>query len=282
MGDWLWKDIDIKLENLGETIVKGKNMWAKDYTYIFLPKGYGYDNYCFLLSDKCVHISSDKKSAYISICATMNIDLIYNPKLREEDKKYQRHKLTGEELFDRVYCDYEKTIIADSIKRQKKEKEERIKRYKRTKGKIICGKYTGNAYGNLDGKYRCQRYYSSFFKGDDFTTYSNSKFDKVHNVEELYTIIDNVSRYEYIQSEEIINAYIREMEMLREMKIAIDTHLEKKHNFNLPKTERSLYRVVTKTDSILKEQSEMLDVAIEKIKEEMLQRIDTLRKNWID
>ena len=110
MTDWIgWKDISLDDDLIGETITKGSGMWQKDYVYIKIPKGYGYDNYCFLLSAKCVHISNDKKAygSYFSIAHNMDIELIYDPDMREAGKKYKRYKLKGYELFDSIFDGYE-------------------------------------------------------------------------------------------------------------------------------------------------------------------------------
>lgn len=96
-NEWYgWKDIELDSNLIGDTINKGSGIFEKEYTYIKIPAGYGYDGYCFLLSSRCVH------NTYFSICHDMKIELIFDPELRENGKKYKRYSLVGRELNNRI------------------------------------------------------------------------------------------------------------------------------------------------------------------------------------
>lgn len=77
-----WRNIEISNELIGDTVEKGSGYWKKEYTYINIPTGYGYDGYIFLLSNNCVHDNFGNEHlwfSYFSICHDMKIELIYNP-----------------------------------------------------------------------------------------------------------------------------------------------------------------------------------------------------------
>jgi hypothetical protein len=203
-----WKDISIPNNLIGETIKKGSGIFEKEYTYINIPPGYGYDNYCFLLSSSIVHESSNGKEHWFSICHDMKIELFYSPDAREEGKRYKRYKLTGYELFENIFDSYETDFIADMVAREKKKAEEKEKRDKKTYGKIVCGIYKGNVYSELDPRYRSENIVKAYFYTG--SSYSNSKFSKVQNVKREFVIAENVSKQTYIELEELLNKSLSE------------------------------------------------------------------------
>lgn len=126
-----WKDIEIDKELIGDTIEKGSGVWVKEYCYINIPDGHGYDNYSFLLSANCVHYAIKKEShSYFSIADDMNIELVYNPEKRETEKRYKRYKMTGYELFENIFKEYEINFKEASRIRLEKERLEKEKREK--------------------------------------------------------------------------------------------------------------------------------------------------------
>lgn len=274
---WSWKDISISEELIGETIEKGKDMWKKEYTYIMLPKGYGYDGYCFLLSDNCVH------DGYISINSDMKIELFYAPDKREEDKKYKRYKLTGKELFDKVFKDYEVNYERKYAERVKKEALAKEKRDKSIIGTIYCGVYQGNAYNDMDFKYTKDMTMKAYFSANGSSTYMNSKFQKVQNMKIKFVIKKEVSRYNFWRCEEIINAYLYEIETfetsLNILKSIYKRKTDWKEREKLGKILRTQYQIRTNTEDIIKEEMESLERHIEELKKRMLSRLNELLTN---
>lgn len=271
---WSWKDISISEELIGETIEKGKDMWKKEYTYIMLPKGYGYDGYCFLLSDNCVH------DGYISINSDMKIELFYAPDKREEDKKYKRYKLTGKELFDKVFKDYEVNFEREYEERAKKEALAKEKRDKAIIGTIYCGIYQGNAYSDMDYKYMKDLGAKAYFSGNGHSTYMNSKFQKVQNMKIKYVVMKNVSRYHFLRYEDIINTYLSEIEIFEKtLNILKSIYLRKtdwKEREKLGKETRKQYQIKTDTEDIIKEEIDSLEKHIEEMKKRMTRRLNDL------
>ena len=281
---WIWKDIDVSTEQIGETIKKGSGTWEKEYTYIKIPKGYGYDNYCFLLSDNCVHFSTSTKDYYISINSSMKIELVYDPELRETDKKYKRYKLTGEELFEQVFKDYEINFAREYEERTKKEALQKEKRDKSIIGTIYCGIYEGNVYCGVEPKYMHDFELKSYFSGNRHSTYMNSKFQKVQNVQIKFVIKKNVSRYDFLKYENIINAYLSEIEIFVNMQEVLkkkylyktDWKEREKH---LGKIERKKYDVKTDTEDILEAEIDGLEERINELKIRMTSRLNELINN---
>ena len=257
-----WKDIAVSGDLIGDVITKGSGMWEKEYRYIKVPERYGYDNYVFLLSEKLVEPSSDKKTWYFTICDDMKIELFYNPELLEEGKRYPRYKMTGLELIEKIFEQYEIDFDKECEERLYLERTIKEKRDRANIGKVICGNYTGNIYGNTYNNYNYQPYLTSFFKGKA-GTYSNHQFSKVQNVHREFTIRE-MSKYHFLRFEEIINAYIREYEMYKHMEEMLTSCLARKKN------------IVTYTESIAEEQLSHCRSAIEEVKKKLQERLDEL------
>lgn len=258
-----WKDITVPRKLIGETFTRGSGTWQKEYTYIFIPKGYGYDNYCFLLADSLVHLYSGNSDEYwFSICHDMKIELFYSPEHREEGKKYKRYKLTGYQLFEEIFDEYETNFAWESAERLRKEQEKKDKRDKKNMGTVICGQYTGNVYGSIYNEYQYQDYLTSFFKSEG-GAYSNKKFNKVQNVKREFKIME-MSKYHFLEYEDIINAYLNEYEMYKKMYDQLNTYLDR------PK------KIVTKTEDIAKEQAAYCKKAMEEVKQRLQKRITVL------
>lgn len=241
-----WKHIPLDKKILGNTIIKGKDFWKKEYTYILIPPGYGYDNYCFMLSSNCFHYHNG--SECFSLHSDMTIELFYNPDSKEPNKKYKRYTLTSLELYKTVFMPYEKA------------KEEReLKREKTKKGVCICGKYNGNNSLYDIYKYQKQTVFKAFFKEN--RCYYNQNFDKVINVECVFEIANKMSRYDFNRLEDFMNKYIFKYQCYL-------SQLEA-----LKKTDPGIPSLLKKQNRIIKEYEEIVETIktylINKVNEEI-------------
>lgn len=273
---WIgWKDISLENDLIGETVSKGKDIWKKDYTYIKTPKGYGYDNYCFLLSSNCVH------SSYFSICDDMNIELVYDPDLREEGKKYKRYKLKGYELFELVFKDYEINFFKESEDRNRMEREERERKDRKKIGRCVCGIYKGNnSIYDTDLKYKSDFDFKAYFQLENGSRYANKRFDKVENVRVIYEICSGISKYEFNKWEDIINAYLGEFQQYYVTSETLKKKLECNRNYS--KVERWLYpelMVETKLEDITESVLKANEKAWKEVQERLQKRIEKLQSN---
>lgn len=218
-----WKDIELEYDLIGEQFTKGSGMWEKNYRYISIPNGYGYDNYVFMLSEKLICLEPDSNNlSYFSVCDDMNFELLYNPSLRETGKKYKRYKLSAKELYKKIFEPYESVL--EQIKDEAREK---INNRNRSKiGKIICGRYTGNIYGTPYNKYNYQNSFCSFFTMDRHI-FSNNTFEKVQNVQVEFVIIDNISKYDFLRYESLINEYISDYNLYFNMYLQLTIQLNR-------------------------------------------------------
>lgn len=266
MPQWTgWKEISIPSELVGDSITKGDGYYKKEYRYIKMPLGYGYDGYVFLISEKLLVQFDylDQMHYYVKICDDMTFELFYDPKLREDKKRYKRWKLTVHELFDRIIEQYKDGIFQKEYAMQQEKKAQKEKRDKSIIGTIVCGRYTGNLYGNIYEEYRYQDYLTSFFKCDA-GTYSNQKFSKVQNVNLEFVIIKNISKYHFLLHEELINAFINEYETYANIKDILEHQLMHSKNHN------------TGTEDILEKQLENCIQAMEEVKKRLISRITEL------
>lgn len=264
---WYWKDIMISHNLVGETIKKGNGKWEKEYTYIKIPPNNGYDNYCFLLSDSLVHYSPARNKWWFSICFDMQIQLIYDPELRECGKKYKRYKLSGIELFEQIFKNYEVSFKTECIEREKKRVSEKEKRDRANTGEIVCGRYTGNVYSGKQPKYRSEDTLKAFFTNDKNSAFSNSRFDKVKNVNVEFVVFKGISKYHFGLYEDIINAYLRDIDMYKKMCETLKVRINNK------------YKVVTKTEDIVLAQYEHCEQSIEETRKRLRERIEIMLKN---
>lgn len=269
-----WKDIRVSGSMIGDTIKKGSGIWEKEYTYIEIPQGYGYDNYCFLLSEKLVHISIEGREWWFSICHDMKIELFYLPEKREDGRKYKRFKMTGYELFENIFKDYEVNFKKEYEKQLKEEREARIKRDKSKIGTIICGIYMGNNYDNGNLKYSKDETLRAFF--DSGKAYSNGKFSKVQNVRKEFVIMENVSKHDFVEMETIINGYLEEYMLYKNTRIRVCRFAERKEQVKESRTLMKLYpEALVKTDlsDIRDRQITFCDMAMDDIKKRLNERI---------
>lgn len=277
--DWYWKDIEINNELIGDTIKKGSGYYEKEYVYIKIPNGCGYDNYGFWLSSNCVHI--EKTTTYISICFDMKIELIYDNEKREVGKKYKRYKMTGEELFDNILKDYEINFQKEWLERERVKQEKKEQNNKKNIGKIVCGIYKGNySVFDYDNHYRRDEIFRAYFKSKG-GRYSNKKFQKIENVKVYFDIVENISKYEFELLENIINAYLIEYNVYYDRVKAYEKSLEIKYT----KTElkcRPELRVCTDLEDINEHIYEENKKAMEEIKVRMLKRIEKIRNDRKD
>lgn len=226
--DWYgWKDIKVSCSLIGDSIKKGSGGWEKEYTYIKIPHGYGYDNYCFLLSSACVHYSASEDYWWFSVCHDMKIELIYDVELREQGKRYKRYKLSGRELFNTVFKDYEVNFAKESEEKAKKDKAMKEQKDKSVKGQIVCAKYRGNFHSFGDVHYRRDTCFKAYFMGYNNSTYCNHQYDKVRNVKVEFVIFDNISKHEFFQYETIINAYLSDFDMYMGMLQSLEDRLRR-------------------------------------------------------
>lgn len=271
---WIgWKDISIEQILIGDTVTKGKDIWQKNYTYICIPTGYGYDGYCFLLSSKCVG------ETYFSICNDMHIELFKHPEQREPGKKYPRYKMDGYELFEKIFRDYEINFEAEYLKRLKKEEQDKEHREKSIKGKCICGIYTGNIYGNSYNGYIYDAKCRAFFASDEGCTYQNKKFQKVKNVNCHFVVCD-MTKYEFSKWEDIINAYLEEYDFYYYQAEALRKHIEKSKNKS--KIEMKYHPeclVRTDIEDLHTDMLVKLEEIMQKIRERLKNRIEMLKKS---
>ena len=193
-----WITIRLDDEDLiGKTIEKGSGWYKKEYVYIKIPKGYGYDNYCFLLSKKCI------VDNYIDIAENMNIELIYDNDFREAGKRYARYKFSGKELQEKIFELYEDDCYA--IKEKKHA--DKIKRNKEKLGNCICGIYQGNnSLFDHELKYRKDDFYTAYFRYNN--RYSNQHFSRVENVKVIFSIDIEISKNDFDELEKDINKYL--------------------------------------------------------------------------
>lgn len=224
-----WKDVRIPSSLVGDCVTKGTGRWEKDYTYIKIPQGFGYDGYCFLLSSACVHLGSDYW--WFSICHDMRIELIYDVELREDGKRYKRYKLSGRELYDTVFKEYEVNFKKESDEREAKKQAAKEKHDKSTMGKIVCAMYEGNFYPDDNLKYLRDFSYKAYFIGYNASTYCNHKFDKVRNVKVNFVVFENISKYHFLQYETIINAYLSDFSMYMDMIHSLEKRLNRLQSF---------------------------------------------------
>ena len=257
-----WKDIVVSADLIGEKITKGSGYFEKEYRYIKVPANYGYDNYVFFLSEKLVNQSSDNNSWWFSICNDMKIELFYDPLLRKDGKRYVRHKMTGHDLVENIFKHYEVDFKKECEDRFQTERAKKEKNDKANIGTVICGRYTGNIYGDVDNRYNSQSYLSAFFQSTS-GTYSNHNFSKVQNVDQEF-IVMKMSKYHFLQYEEIINAYVKEYDMYKDMADTLDKHIKKSK------------KIVTRTENIATEQLSHCNFAIEKVKKALFERLNEL------
>lgn len=265
----IWKDIRVSAEWIGDEVDKSTSYLSKVFTYIKIPDGYGYDNYCFLLSSRCVHSNLKLKSdsLYISICFNMKIELFYDPEKRAGKKKYKRYKLSGEELYEQVFKDYEVDFIKESEERLKREREEKEKRDRKNIGKVICGLYQGNYYPDNDLKYMQDLVPKAYFIGDKNSTYCNHKFDKVQNVKKLFVIFEGISKYHFGEYEAIINEYLNDYYMWQNM------------YERLCQRESEKKTIVVNTEHLIHEPKELCERAMNEVLEMLQERIEKLLEN---
>lgn len=212
-----WKDVDISKDLIGATITKGSGYYAKEYFHIKIPSGYGYDGYVFLLSKKIVGYSSDDDEGWFSICDDMNIELFYDPDLRETGKRYPRYKMTGYDLYENIFKKYEDFLYEERQTQRLAETAAKEKRERANIGTVVCGRYLGNIYGYLrsGNNYQSQDYLCSFFKSNA-GVYSNHEFQKVQNVKVEFPVM-KISKYHFLRYEAQINDFIREYELYKNM-----------------------------------------------------------------
>lgn len=257
-----WKEISVDSELIGEKITKGSGYYEKEYRYIKIPTGYGYDGYVFLLAESIVGHIAELNSWWFSVCDDMKIELFYDPELREAGKRYKRYKITGYELVENIFKEYERDIEKECEERIKAERAAKEKRDRANIGTVICGRYTGNIYGNEYNNYNYQKHLCAFFRSEA-GTYSNHKYSKVHNVDREFVIME-MNKHHFLQLEDIINAYIGEYEMYKNMYETLTKHLER------PK------KIVTHTDDIAKEQLSLCQAAKDQVKIKLQERLEEL------
>lgn len=257
-----WKDIVINNELIGEKITKGSGYFEKEYRYIKVPTGYGYDGYVFLLSEKLVNQSSDNNSWWFSICNDMKIELFYDPELREEGKRYNRHKMTGYDIVEKIFKQYEVDFKKECEERLLSKRIAKEKRDKSNIGTVVCGNYTGNFYGNSYNNYNYQNSLSAFFLSSS-GTYSNHMFLKVQNVKHEFVIL-KMSKYHFVLYEEIINAYLNEYDMYKNMAVTITKRLAVQR------------KTVIHTEFIAKEQLDNCLAAMKKVRQLLQERLENL------
>ena len=195
--DWIESEISKSLL-IGE-ITRGKGYFEKEYYVVKIPCGYGYDDYCFYHSKSLIELG---EHCYITFHREMKIELILCEEKREEGKRYKRHKMDGQTLYDLIFSPYE-----DSCEAEKKKKEEQRK--KETIGSFVCGIYNGNNYNIFDSKYNYQEDIKFWFRSES-GRFSNSEFRKVQNVKVIFEIKNNVSKFEFFKYEKKINEYLRD------------------------------------------------------------------------
>jgi len=145
-------------------------------------------------------------------------------------------------------------------------KEDQVKKEKRDRtkiGTVICGRYTGNIYSINNVKYRTQNYLTSFFMSDTYT-YSNHMFDKVKNIQREFVIM-KMSKYQFLRFEDIINAYIADYEMYKNMYEGLDERISQAHT-----------DVITKTEDIAEEHAVRCKEAMGEIKNRLNTRLKEL------
>lgn len=283
-NEWAgWKDIELNSDLIGDTITKGSDTWEKEYTYIKIPEGYGYDNYCFLLSSKCVHISENEKLylSYFSICHDMKIELIISPEFKENGKRYKRYKLSGRELFNTIFKDYEINFHKEYYERARKEQEEKDKKNKKKMGRCICGKYNGNfSVYDTGNKYMPESCFKAFFQLEDGSRYSNKKFNKVENVKVIFEISSDISKYEFDKWEEIINAYLIEFHKYYLIAENIRNSLDKKTPYSKVEIKTQPHLLIkTDLDDIAEYVLDATEKAMHDVQIRLKNRLNNLKNN---
>lgn len=194
-----WNDIQLDKKLFGDPV---ENNWGYSYTFITLPDNDTYDEgYGFSISSKLVGTST------FSLPNDYKIELQKAPALRQPRKRYKRYKMTGLELKETVLKNYIVDLRAEAAERLEKEKADRDRRNKKIIGRIVYGRYVGNHYG------QSMELYSDYFF-DHKGSFSNSRHDKVRNVRVELVIIDNVSKYCYQKSIDMISAKLKDWHRL--------------------------------------------------------------------
>ena len=133
-----WDDYRLGKEYIGETIDQG---FGYSQNFITLPENHVYDSgYGFFISSK---LASEEE---ISLPDDYKVELIMNPELREEGKRYKRYKISGLELKEQVLEPYMDVLLEKQIKAQK----EKDRRNKKVMGNIVYGYYKGSIYAPAD------------------------------------------------------------------------------------------------------------------------------------
>lgn len=210
----------------------------------------------------------------------MRIELFRSPEERDPGKKYPRYKMSGYDLFEQIFKEYEVDFEAEYLERLKKEQQEKERKDRAIKGKCICGIYTGNIYGNSDNGYMHDTRLRAYFASENGCTYLNKKFQKVHNVRVVKVVCDNMTRYEFNRWEDIINAYLEEYNLYYEQAEVIKRHIElakSKSKVKMKCHPECLVRtdIDDLHDTVLGE----LENIMQEIVERLRRRIDTLREN---
>lgn len=176
-----WDSFDLKKDLIGEPLKSGDGFYQRESRFITLPENDVYESgYGFYMSSKLVN----DREGHISLPDDYKIDLQMSPAAREQGKRYKRFKLTGREIKEAVFFpDAKRREEAEEAKRK-----EHDRRNSRVIGRIVYGCYQGNRYGDLPD-YRPDYF---FFNGN---RYYNQKHEKVLNVEEVFTVMDGVSKY---------------------------------------------------------------------------------------
>lgn len=187
MGRWI--EVILSKELLGERFVSGTGFYEKEYVYINIPDSDKYNHYCFQISAKLVDDKTDTDRLYLSFHSEAKFVLQKSREYRNGKKRYKRYELTGKELYAEVLEACEDTFLNELYKKEEEKIRMRKAREKRIMGKIVYGKYTGNNYG-----YVADEYNSFFFKNIESSTYFNSIYEKVSNVEVIYCIDELVSK----------------------------------------------------------------------------------------
>ena len=274
-----WKDIELDSNLIGDTINKGSGIFEKEYTYIKIPAGYGYDGYCFLLSSRCVH------NTYFSICHDMKIELIFDTELREKGKKYKRYSLDGRELFNNIFESYEANFIEEYIERAKKQQEEKEKSDKKKIGRCVCGLYRGNnSLFDSDNRYMPEDSYKAFFQLKDGSRFANKKFQKIENVKVIFEICASISKYEFDRCEDIINAYLKDFQEYYDTIKKLEKKLEVKRYSRYSKSEMKYnpsVLVKTNLDDITEQIIAANKKAMNTVQERLQERLSELRRTTL-
>lgn len=232
MEKWTgWRDVYVAREMIGGTVEKGGEWQEEMFRYIRVPYGYNYDDYVFLVSEKYVRVDIDRKW-YFCIRSYETIELFYDPQKCKPGKKYKRYKMTGYELYERLFENYE-GIYLDECEEMRKLLTSPEDSKRTDLGVAVCGVFCGNICENDDDEELHFPKFSAFFRSNA-GTFSNSEHRGTRKVNCVFEIME-MSKQEFIELENVMNDYIADFGLLINMELLLEHSLKSEDPYTINK-----------------------------------------------